>query len=111
MTVSPGFTPANANVSAGLRSASRCLSSAGRALSATAALIYAGIDGAAEASDAVRAESNNAAVLEIAARLMDPLLLRACLGRQWRDTLTGAARAPASPCRAGPSQERLMTRS
>jgi hypothetical protein len=52
------------------------LSSAGRALSATAALMYAGIDGAAEASDAVRAGINKAAVLKMAAVLMDSLLPR-----------------------------------
>src|SRR6516162_1085663 len=75
MTVSPGLTPANASVSAGLRSASRCLSSSGRALSATAAVTYAGIEGAAQASEAARAAIAGAAIAPIVARCMDFLLL------------------------------------
>jgi hypothetical protein len=39
--------------------------------------MYAGIDGAAEASDAVRAGINSAAVLKMAAGFMDSLRLRA----------------------------------
>src|ERR1700756_2251991 len=75
MTVSPGLTPAKARVSAGLRSASRCLSSSGRAPSATAAVMYAGIDGAAEASDAPRSEISSAPVVATLERFMEFLLL------------------------------------
>src|SRR5690349_17232459 len=75
MTVSPGLTPAKARVSAGLRSASRCLSSSGRAPSATAAAMYAGIDGAAEASDAPRSEISSAPVVASLERFMEFLLL------------------------------------
>jgi hypothetical protein len=53
------------------------LSSAGRALSATAALMYAGIEGAAQATEAISAGITSAAVAAIAARSMDFLLLAA----------------------------------
>src|ERR1700719_4760990 len=49
---SPGFTPAKATTSAGLRAASRSLSAAGRAGSATAARMAEGIPSASQAREA-----------------------------------------------------------
>src|SRR6202000_3204150 len=64
--LSPGLTSAKPRVSAGLRFASRCLSSSGRALSATAALMLAGTD-AAEAAleNAGDATSDAARIMRI----------------------------------------------
>src|SRR6516162_6406625 len=101
MTVTPGFTPAKASVAAGWRSTSCCLSSAGRALSATAAVMYAGIDGAA-ASDAASSELNTAPA--VAKAFME--FLRHWPTQQWRHTLAGRADGTASPRRVSPSPQR-----
>src|SRR6202000_2812611 len=64
--LSPGLTSAKASVSAGLRFSSRCLSSSGRALSATAALMLAGTDAAeAELDNARDATSDAARIMRI----------------------------------------------